>query len=130
MLAKTFLLKVIQAVIFSINTDEKYMISVGNENKKIRNEDRCNYCHHMPMLPVVGANHRLPLLNMAKTFICLNETKKRINEFAVVYMINPGFNVNKFFRDQVEKCMYTTFDEITQPFIKSTFSKNDTSVLE
>ena len=26
--------------------------------------------------------------------------------------------------------MYTTFDEITQPFIKSTFSKNDTSVLE
>ena len=26
--------------------------------------------------------------------------------------------------------MYTTFDEITQPFIKATFSKNDTSVLE
>ena len=26
--------------------------------------------------------------------------------------------------------MYTTFDEITQPFIRTTLSKNNTSVLE
>ena len=44
-------------------------------------------------------------------------------------MINPALNVNKSFREQVEKCMYTTFGEITQPFIKSTLSKNSTSVL-
>ena len=44
-------------------------------------------------------------------------------------MINPGFNVNKAFRDQVEKCMYTKLGEITQPFTKATLSKNSTSVL-
>ena len=32
-------------------------------------------------------------------------------------MINPGLNVNKASREQVEKCMFTTFGEITQPFI-------------
>ena len=60
---------------------------------------------------------------MAKNFIWLNETKKRINEFAIGSIINPGFNVNKALRDQVGKCMYTTFGEITQPFIKATLSK-------
>ena len=44
-------------------------------------------------------------------------------------MINTGFNVNKAFRDQVEKCMYTTLCKITQPFIKATLSKNNTIVL-
>ena len=60
---------------------------------------------------------------MAKSFICLNETKQRINKFNIVYMINPGLNVNKAFREQVQTCMYTTFGEITQPFIKSTLAK-------
>ena len=81
------------------------------------------------MLSLLGANYRLPLFHMAKRFIWLNETKKRINEFTIGYMINPGLNVNKAFREQVEKCMYTTFGEITQPFIKATLSKNNTSVL-
>ena len=45
------------------------------------------------------------------------------------YMINLGLNVNKAFRHQVEKCIYTTFGEITQPFNKTTISKNKTSVL-
>ena len=30
------------------------MIAVGNENEKIKNKDRWNYCHHMPMLPFWG----------------------------------------------------------------------------
>ena len=55
--------------------------------------------------------------------------KKRINEFKIVYMINTVLNVNKYFRYQVEKCMYTTFGETTQTFIKATVSKNNTSVL-
>ena len=44
-------------------------------------------------------------------------------------MINTCLNVNKAFREKVEKCMYTTFGEITQPFIKATLAKNNTSVL-
>ena len=56
---------------------------------------------------------------MAKRFIWINETKKCINEFTIGYMINPGLNVNKAFREHVEKCMCTTFGEIKQPFNKA-----------
>ena len=56
----------------------------------------------MPMLSLLGGNHRLPLFNMAKHFIFINETKKRINEFKIEFMINPGLNVNIAFREQVE----------------------------
>ena len=44
-------------------------------------------------------------------------------------MTNPVLNVNKSFKEQVETFMYTTFCEITQPFIKSILSKRNTSVL-
>ena len=44
-------------------------------------------------------------------------------------MINPGLNVNKAFKKQVKSFMYTTFGEITQPFIKATSEKNNTIVL-
>ena len=66
---------------------------------------------------------------MAKLFIWRNETKKRNNEFLIGYIMNPGLNVKKDFRYQVEKCMCTTFGEITQHFIKATLSKKNTSVL-
>ena len=69
MLDKTLSLKVIQSVIFSINTYEHNMIAVGNKNKNIKNKYRWNYCHHMPILPLLRANHLLPLLHKAKRFI-------------------------------------------------------------
>ena len=81
------------------------------------------------MLPLLGENHRLPFFNMAQHFIWLEETKKGIEEFKIGYKINPCLNVNKAFRYQVQKCMYTAFGEITKPFIKYTFSKKNTRVL-
>ena len=83
----------------------------------------------MPMLSLLGGNHCLPLSHMAKRFIWFNETKKRINEFMIGYIINPGLNVNKTFREQVGKCMFTKSGEIIQSFIKFTLLKNNTSVL-
>ena len=65
---------------------------------------------------------------MAKSFIWLHE-KKRINEFTIGYIINPGLNVNKTFREQVRKRMFTISGEIIQSFIKFTLLKNNTSVL-
>ena len=44
-------------------------------------------------------------------------------------MINLNLNINKAFREQVYKCMKTTFYEITQYFIRATLSKNKTRVL-
>ena len=96
------------------------MIEVGNKYTKIKNKDRWNYCHHMPMLPLLGENRCLPLLHMAKRFIWLEETKERINGFDIRYIINPGLNVNKSFRDQVKTFMLAKFGEITQLFIKAT----------
>ena len=72
------------------------------------------------MLPLLGANHHLPLLHMDKCFIWIEEAGERINEFDVGYMINPSFCVNKAFRDQIEKCINTTFGSLTQPFSKTT----------
>ena len=105
------------------------MTAVGNEKKKIKNKDRWNYFHHMTMLSLLGANHLLPSFHMDKCLIWLNKTRQHINEFTIGYMIDSGLNVNKAFREQVEKCMYTIFVEITQPFIKATSAKNNTSVL-
>ena len=63
------------------------------------------YCHNMTMLSLLGVNHPLPLFHMAKRFIWINETKKRINYFTIGYMINPCFNVYKDFREQVKTFM-------------------------
>ena len=77
------------------------MIAVGNENGKIKNIYRWNYCHHMPMLVFLGTNHGLPLLHIDWSFIWLEETGESINEFEIGYMINPSFHINKAFGDQV-----------------------------
>ena len=75
MLTKTFSLKVIQSVVLSIDTYEQDIISVGNENKKITVK-KGNNCNNMPILSLLGANHRLPLFHMDKCFIWLNKAKK------------------------------------------------------
>ena len=49
----------------------------------------------MPMLPLLGANHLLPVLNMAKRFIWIEETGKLINYFDIGYIIYSIFHVNK-----------------------------------
>ena len=39
-------------------------------------------------------------------------------DFTIEYIINPGLNVNKATREKVEKCIFTTFSEITEPLVK------------
>ena len=95
LLAINFLLKVIQAVIFSMKIYKQEIIEVGNGNGKNKNKSRWNYCHHMPILSLLGANHRLTLLHMAKRFIWIGEKGELINGFRIGYMINPSLHVNK-----------------------------------
>ena len=47
---------------------------------------------------LLGGYHLLPLLHVAKSYIWLEETKERINDFSIGYMINPNFNINKAFK--------------------------------
>ena len=65
------------------------------------------------MLSLFLENHCLPLFHMSKHFISINEDKKPINDFKIGYMINPNLNVNRTFREQMQKCMKTTFNAIT-----------------
>ena len=61
------------------------------------------------MQSLLGAYNRLPLLHMAKIYIWFEETKERINEFLIRYMINPTLNINKSFKDQVNKIIKLHF---------------------
>ena len=70
------------------------MIAFVNDNKNNKNKDRWNYFHRIPMLLLLGTNHRLPLIYLAKRFIWIEETGKRINEFEIGYIINPSLYVN------------------------------------
>ena len=59
------------------------MIEIGDKNEKFKNRDEWNYCHHFPILPLLGDNHRLLLLHTDKRFILIEETSDLINEFAI-----------------------------------------------
>ena len=77
----------------------------------------------MLMLSLLGNNHPLTLFNMARSFIWIEETKERINEFSIGYMINPKFNFNNPFRKQDHKFTNTTLGEITTPHIRTRSEK-------
>ena len=55
------------------------------------------------ILPLLGINHRQPLIHMSKILVCIYTTEKKINQFSIGYMTNPSLRVNKVFREQVEK---------------------------
>ena len=46
-----------------------------------------------------------------------------------IHLFTCSLNINKAFREQVNKGMKNTFFTITQPHIKTTWSKNKTRVL-
>ena len=62
-----------------MNTCEQKMIEIGNMNEKNQNKDRWNYCQNFPILTLLGGNHCLPILHMAKDILYLHETNERIN---------------------------------------------------
>ena len=76
----------------------------------------------------LGTNHGLPLSHVNKSYIWLEETKERINVFSIGYIINLTLNINKAFKEQVNKCMKSTFGAMTQPHISKILSKKYKSV--
>ena len=72
----------------------------------------------IPLLPLLGVNNCLPLFHMSKIFVYINTTYERINPFSIGYMINPTLQVNKVFRDKVEKFLRDTFHQNTMKGIK------------
>ena len=75
------------------------------------------------MESLLGTNNRLSLSHMAKSYIWLEETKERTNEFSIGSMIIQTLNINKSFKEQVNKCMKTIFVAMTQPRISKILLK-------
>ena len=105
--------KVIKAVLFTIDNHEKYISSVGYQNKKIQTQDKWNHLNLMHIQSFLGTNHCLPLSNMDKSYIWLEETNECIDEFSIGYMINPSLGIKKAFKEKFNKCMKTTFSTST-----------------
>ena len=69
LLAINLLLKVIQSSIISVNSCKQKMIEIENKNEKNKNKDRWNYCHHFPILLLLGDNHIIPLLHRTENLL-------------------------------------------------------------
>ena len=52
-----------------------------------------------------------------------------INQFEIVYMINPSLHVKKVFIKQVEKCLNATFHETTMENIRDFLKNKNTCVI-
>ena len=57
----------------------------------------------IPLMTMVGVNHRLPILYLSKIIVHIYTTENTIYLFAIGYMINPSLHFNKIFKTQVEK---------------------------
>ena len=53
-------------------------------------------------MPLVGVNHRKPILHMSKIMVHCYSTDETINQFVIGYIVSPSLNCNKVFRVQVE----------------------------
>ena len=82
------------------------------------------------MQSLLVTNCQSPLLDMSKSYICLEETNQHINEFSIGYMMNPNLNTNKSLREQVKICLKNTFVPSTNIHIGKILSKQNTRVLE
>ena len=71
--------------------------------KKIPVEDKWEIPAIIPLMPILGVNHRLSILNLSKIMVHIYTTSKTINTFAIGYMINPSLKFNNASRTQVEK---------------------------
>ena len=83
----------------------------------------------IPLLPLLGVNHRQPVLHIYKILVYLYTTNKRINQFAIGYMINPTLHSNKAFREQVEKWLIVKFHQNTMVGIQNVMRRKDTCVI-
>ena len=57
----------------------------------------------MHIQSLLGTNHSLPLSHMDKSYIWLEETNKRINEFSIGYTMNANFSIDKAFKEKGTK---------------------------
>ena len=83
----------------------------------------------IPLLPLLGVNHRQPIVHISKILVYLYTTDKHINQFKIGYMMKPTIYVNKVSREQVEKYLRDKFHQNTMVGIQNFMRKKDTCVI-
>ena len=96
-----FKLHVIQYVIYIVTLCEEQIIESEKDNNKVTEKDKWVLPAIIPLIPIVGVNHRLPILHMSKIMVHSYTTGKTIHQFVIGYMINPSLKFNNSFRTQV-----------------------------
>ena len=81
------------------------------------------YFDGIPLYSLLEVNHCSPLLNIYKNVFYINSTEKRMNQFAIGYLVNHTINVTKLFREQVGKCLKEKFHPSTMPGIRNVTKK-------
>ena len=83
----------------------------------------------IPILPLIGVTHCLPILHMSKIMVYIYTTDEKINQFVIGYMINLSLHTNKVFREKVKKCLRATFNENKMENIIDVMKNKDTWVI-
>ena len=76
---------------------------IGKRKEKNLAKDKWELPAVIPLVPILGVNHSLPILHMSKIMVHIYSTEKTIHQFAIGYMINPSLHINNTFRTLVEK---------------------------
>ena len=124
-----FSLKVINLVLFNIDQHKKEIFAVNYINQKIETKDKWNQMNLLEMQSMLGTNFHIHLLHMSKSYIWLEETNKRINEFSIGYTMNTALYRNRASKDQVKLCLKHTFGPDTNSHISRKLQKPNTRVL-
>ena len=83
----------------NIDNHDKQILAVDYENQKNQTKDKWNQLNIKEIQYLLRNNHRLPLSHMDRSYIWIEETNHRINEFSIGYMMNPNLSTNKVFRE-------------------------------
>ena len=82
----------------------------------------------LDMQSLLGSNCCRHLLNVSKIYIWPEEKNQRINEFCIVYIMNPNLYKDKAFKEQVKGCLKNTLGPSTDIHIGKILMKKYKSV--
>ena len=93
---------VIQYVIDIVNSCGEKLYN-WKKKRKVPGKYKWETPDIIPLMPLVGVNHRQPILHESKIIVPYYSTDESINQFAIGYIINPSLNCKKVFRIQFKK---------------------------
>ena len=82
------------------------------------------------LMPMVEVNNTLPILHLSKRMVHIYTTEKTIHQFSIGYMMNHSININRVFREQVQKCLGCYFYTKTMKNIRDYLLKKNKYVME